>query len=126
MDCRASERRHAGADFDTIRSAILWDFVFILFYAPAVSTGALWARQQFHNPAATAVGTFLAVGGVVAGILDVVENMSMLGHLSGWGDWSGWITLAGTMAVPKFLLALGGLAYITAGIVLFFARQRGR
>jgi hypothetical protein len=112
-----------GADSDTIRSAILWDFAFILFYAIALSTGALWARQQFHSPAGAAVGTGVAIGGAVAGVLDVVENLSMLGYLNGWGEWSGWIALAGTMAVPKFLLALAGVVYIVAGMVLFLVHR---
>ena len=115
-----------GADFDTIRSAILWDFTFILLYALALSTGALWTRQQFHSPAGAAVGTVLAIGGVVAGLLDVVENLSMLGYLNGWGGWSGWIALAGAMAVPKFLLALAGLLYIVTGVVLFLVRRPSR
>lgn len=115
-----------GADFDTIRSAILWDFAFILFYALALSTGALWARQQFHSLAGATVGTVIAAGGVVAGVLDVIENLSMLGYVNGWGDWSGWIALAGTMAVPKFLLAMAGVLYIVTGIVLFLVRRRSR
>jgi len=115
-----------GADIDTIRSAILWDFVFIFFYALALSAGALWARRQFHSSVGIAFGTVVAVGGVVAGIFDVVENMSMLGYLNGWGDWSGWITLAGVTAVPKFLLALAGVVYICTGIVLFLVRRPSR
>ena len=50
----------------------------------------------------------------------------MLGYLNGWGDWSGWIALAGTMAVPKFLLALAGVLYIVTGVVLFLVRRRSR
>jgi len=115
-----------GADVDTIRSAILWDFAFIFFYALALSAGALWARMQFRSSVGIAVGTVVAIGGVVAGIFDVVENLSMLGYLSGWGGWSGWVALAGTMAVPKFLLALVGVVYIAAGIVLFIVRRLSR
>ncbi len=115
-----------GADVDTIRSAILWDFAFIFFYALALSAGALWARRQFRSSVGIAVGTVVAIGGVVAGIFDVVENLSMLGYLNSWGDWSGWIALAGTMAVPKFLLALVGVVYIAAGIVLFIVRRPSR
>jgi hypothetical protein len=113
-----------GADVGTIRSAILWDFVFIFFYALALSTGALWARRQFRSSVGIAVGTVVAFGGVAAGIFDVVENLSMLGYLNGWGDWSSWITLAGTMAVPKFVLAFSGVVYIVAGIVLSLVRRR--
>jgi hypothetical protein len=112
-----------GANVGTIRSAILWDFVFILLYALAIFTGALWARRQFCSSVGIAVGTVVAFGGVAAGIFDVVENLSMLGYLSGW---SGWIALAGTMAVPKFLLALAGVVYIAAGLVLLAVRRPSR
>ena len=115
-----------GANLDTIRSAILWDFASILFYALALSTGALWARQQFHSLDGATVGTVVAAGGGVAGLLDVVENLSMLGYVNGWGDWSGWIALAGATAVPKFLLATAGVLYIVTGIVLFLVRRRSR
>lgn len=115
-----------GADVDTIRSAILWDFAFIFFYALALSAGALWARGQFRSSVGIAVGTVVAVGGVVAGLFDVVENVSMLGYLNSWGDWSGWITLAGVTAVPKFLLALAGVLYVISGIVLFLVRRTSR
>lgn len=115
-----------GADVGTIRSAILWDFAFIFFYALALFAGALWARRQFRSPPAAAMGSVVAIGGVVAGLLDVVENLSMLGYLNSWGDWDGWITLAGVMAVPKFLLALAGVLYVISGIALFLVHPRGR
>ena len=86
----------------------------------------MWARQQFHSSAGAALGTAVAVGGVVARILDVVENLSMLGYLNGWRDWSGWTALPGTTAVPKFLLALAGVVYIVTGMLLFLVRRRSR
>lgn len=115
-----------GADIGAVRSAILWDFAFIVLYAVALSTGALWARRQFRNPAGAAVGAVVAVGGIAAGIFDVVENLSMLGYLDDWGSWNGWIALAGAMAVPKFLLALTGVLYLSTGIVLSLVHRRSR
>ena len=111
------------ADLDAIRSAVLWDFAFIFFYALALSTGALWARRQFRGRSAAAVGTGIAIGGVAAGLFDIVENLSMLGYLEGWGGWGGWIGLAGTTAIPKFLLAAAGVVYIAAGVMLFVVRR---
>jgi hypothetical protein len=114
-----------GANFDTIRSAILWDFVFIFFYALALSTGALWARHQFEGAVGCGLGIVVAIGGVVAGVFDIVENLSMLGYLSGWGKWSGWIAMAGVVAVPKFVLAAIGVVYVATGIVLMLRNRRG-
>ena len=114
------------ADLDSIRSAILWDFVFIFFYAVALSTGALWARHQFAGAVGYGLGIVVAVGGVVAGVFDIVENLSMLGYINRWAEWSGWIALAGVAAVPKFVLALAGVLYVVTGMVLFLVRRRSR
>jgi hypothetical protein len=114
-----------GADVDSIRSAILWDFVFIFFYALALSTGALWARHQFEGAVGYGFGIVVAIGGVVAGAFDIVENLSMLGYINRWAEWSGWIALAGATAVPKFVLAAIGVVYVATGIALKLRNRPG-
>ena len=105
----------ANTDVDTIRLAIYWDFVFILFYALALSTGSLWARRQFADGFGSSIGIPVACGALVAAALDIVENVSMLGYLNGWGDWTGWIPVARAMAIPKFLLVFVSIAYVLIG-----------
>ena len=106
----------AGMDLASIRLAIYWDFAFMFFYALALCTGSLWARRQFGNGFGSRIGVLVAIGATLAGVFDVVENLSMLGYLNGWWDWSGWIPLAEVMAVLKFLLVFASLAYILIGV----------
>ncbi|MEA3509967.1 MAG: hypothetical protein U9R51_00890, partial [Actinomycetota bacterium] len=91
-----------GVDLGVVRMAILWDFLFILFYAPALFFGSLWARRQFAGDFARRVGTVIAIGGLIAGALDLVENVAMLAYLRDPGGWGGWNPLAAAMAIPKF------------------------
>ncbi len=113
----------AATEPATIRSAIYWDFAFIIFYVLALCTGSVWTRQQFRDGFGSRIGVPIAAGAVVAGMLDIVENLSMLGYLYGWGDWSGWIPLAKAMAIPKFLLVFISITYVLIGITTWAFRS---
>jgi hypothetical protein len=117
-----------GIDLGVVRVTILWDFLFIFFYAPALFFGSLWARRQFGGDFGRKAGTVIAAGGLVAGALDLVENVAMLAYLRDPSGWGGWNPLAAAMAIPKFVLALVGVVYILLGIVLAIGRRftRGR
>jgi hypothetical protein len=108
----------AGAELSVIRTAIVTDFLFIATYAPALFFGSLWASRRFNQGLWRSVGPAVAVGGLVAGGLDVIENLAMLGYLNDWGGWQGWPTLSAAMAVPKFILVLIAIAYVVVGIVV--------
>ena len=105
-----------GADLDAVRAAILWDFLFIFFYAPALFFGSLWARRQFSADLGRRAGTVIAAGGLIAGTLDLVENVAMLAYLRDPGAWGGWNLLSTVMAIPKFILAFVAVVYILLGI----------
>ena len=60
----------------------------------------------------------IAAGGLIAGALDMVENVAMLAYLRDPGAWGGWNLLAAATAIPKFLLALVAVVYILSGITL--------
>ncbi len=112
-----------GVDLSVIRTAILWDFLFILFYAPALFLGSLWARRQFVGEPGRKAGTVIAAGGLAAGVLDMIENVAMLGYLDGR---TAWIPLSAAMAIPKFILAFVAIVYIVVGIVLAIGRRATR
>ena len=109
-----------GIDPGIVRAAIMWDFLFIIFYTPALFFGSLWARRQFSGDLGRRAGTVIAAGGLVAGALDMIENVAMLAYLGGW---SAWIPLSAFMAIPKFALAFVAIVYILTGAVLG-ARRR--
>jgi hypothetical protein len=115
-----------GADLDVVRMAIAWDFLFIFFYAPALFFGSLWARRQFIGDFARRAGTVIAAGGLIAGVLDMVENVAMVAYLRDPGGWGGWNPLAAAMAIPKFVLALVAIVYTLSGIVLVVVHRLRR
>jgi len=107
----------SGADLSVIRTAIVTDFLFIVTYAPALFFGSLWASRRFNHGLWRTIGPAVAFGVLVAGGLDIVENLAMLGYLNGWAGWQGWPMLSAVMAVPKFILAFIALVYVVVGIV---------
>jgi hypothetical protein len=110
-----------GADLDAVRATILWDFVFLVLYAAALSLGSLWASGVFTSERLRQAGPYVAIGALAAGIFDIVENLAMLGYLNGWFGLSGWPMVAGLMATPKFLLVLIAIVYILMGIAVSVA-----
>ncbi len=117
-----------GVDLGVVRAAIVWDFLFIFFYTPALFFGSLWARRQFRGDFGRRAGAVIAAGGLVAGALDLIENVAMLAYLRDPNGWGGWNPLAAAMAIPKFVLALVAVVYVLVGIVLAVGRRftRGR
>ncbi len=109
-----------NADAAIIRSAIVWDFLFIVLYVLALTTGALWASAQFVSGVMQRAGVAVAFGAVAAGLFDVVENASMLAFVNGN---EGWIALARVMAIPKFLLSLIAILYILGGVTALVVRR---
>lgn len=107
----------AGADLDAVNATILWDFVFLVLYSAALFLGSLWASEVFGGDRMKRVGRWIAYGAVYAGILDVIENFAMLAYVNGWSEFSGWLAIAGVMAIPKFLLVAIAIVYVTMGIV---------
>lgn len=110
-------------DLGPIRSAIYWDFAFLVFYGLALCAGSLWAGRQFRPGLGAKLGPPIATGAALAATLDIVENLSMLGYLNAWGGWFGWTPLARTVAIPKFMLVFISIAYVLAGIGIWALRS---
>jgi hypothetical protein len=115
---QGAEAALAGADLDAVRATIVWDFVFLVLYASALYLGSLWASGVFTNERLRQAGHFIAVGALAAGAFDAIENLAMLGFLNGWFSFSGWPTVAGLMAVPKFILVTVAVVYVLMGIAV--------
>ncbi len=103
-----------GFDPALVRASIVWDFLFLLTYAPALALGGWWARSSLRDPWARKATAAIAIGGGLAGLLDAVENLAMLGHLDGWG---GGYPLASLMAAPKFVLVGLATVLVLLGLV---------
>ena len=116
----------AGADLDAVNATTLWDFVFLVLYSAALFLGSLWASEVFAGDRLRRAGRWIAFGAVYAGILDVIENLAMLSYVNGWSEFSGWLAIAGVMAIPKFLLVFVAIVYVMMGIVTAIAHRVSR
>jgi hypothetical protein len=95
------------------------DFAFILVYAPWMYLAVAWAQHQWRGvwPAAAWVGWFLAFGQLVAGTLDVVEDVLLLQILGRSDPGTARPRWAARAARLKFSLLGAGLLYLAAGLV---------
>jgi hypothetical protein len=112
----------AGGMTGRARTNIWIDFLFIPFYAMLFYTlcGSISVRMQGF-PAK--LGIFMAFGALVAGLLDVLENIFMLIALQGhYGGFSAMAT--SLLAGAKFLLlALAALYVIPLGLRLLVIKM---
>lgn len=121
-----ADKALAGADLDAVRATILWDFVFLALYASALYLGSLWASSQFAADRLRRAGPYIAIGALLAGVFDFIENVAMLGYINGWPGDSALLMVAGLMASLKFVLVIVAIVYIVMGIVVAVSRRVGR
>jgi hypothetical protein len=95
------------------------DFLYIAVYVLGIGLGCLLASGALLTrkwPLAS-YGIILAWGLVLAGLLDVIENVALLVILFG-GAASPWPQIAAVCAGPKFLLVFLGLVFVFFGGVV--------
>ncbi|MDB4894240.1 MAG: hypothetical protein JWN15_502, partial [Firmicutes bacterium] len=93
-------------------------FVFILGYAPLLSLGALMAGDALSAswPLAAPVGVLVAWGQLIAGLLDMVENVALMRTvLSPKDDLAP--RVARGCARGKFSLITLGVTFISLGLI---------
>ena len=97
------------------------DFIFLFFYSIFLFLASKAISRSFGGLFGRA-GKFIAKGAILAGLLDIIENIGMLLTLSGKG--SDTIALCTTIcSVIKWALALLAVLYvITAGVALLRSR----
>ena len=109
---------NAWASLDNIVAAKLntWlDFLFLFFYSLFLFFACKKIAGTFHGTVAKA-GQLIAKGALVAGFLDILENMGMLIALN--GHISGSIALCTTfVSVIKWVLAIMALLYVLTGVI---------
>ena len=98
-----------------------FDFLFILAYMTSIGLACTWAGEVLRGRGwpLGSLGTLLAWGVCLAGVLDGIENVGLTTMLLGTLS-SPWPQLAAACAAGKFLLialallyaAIGGLAWV--------------
>lgn len=109
---------NAWASLDNIVAAKLntWlDFLFLFFYSLFLFFACKKIAGTFHGMVAKS-GQLIAKGALVAGFLDILENIGMLIALN--GHISGSIAFCTTfVSVIKWVLAIMALLYVLTGVI---------
>ncbi len=98
-----------------------WDFVFLFFYAGFLFIACKKIAATFNGPVARA-GNIIAKAAILAGILDILENIGMFitlhGHTSS-------VVAFGTtfISVIKWLLAIIAVLYVLTGLLVLAYRK---
>lgn len=100
------------------------DYLFIILYSATIAAACVWAAGMWgeHAKALGRLGVVLAWSQLAAALMDAIENAALLGMLLGRPA-SPWPQLAAFCATAKFGLVLLGLAYSTAGVILWVIRK---
>ena len=105
------------------------DYLFMVAYAGAIGLGCvlIGGRLVSRRRRLGALGGLLAWGLIAAGLLDALENISLIQTLLGSTE-TFWPPIARWSATGKFLLIGLGLLYvlIAGGVALFTGKSSGR
>ncbi|WP_109508348.1 hypothetical protein [Nocardioides speluncae] len=105
---------------DAFTSAVHQDFWFIPAYVLLLALIAFWAGAYFRLPAMRRARKYVVIAVVVAGALDVVENILML---NAGGSDRPWL-FAAVCAWAKFALLLVAIGYALAGAFAWWSTPR--
>ena len=109
---------------DNVLAAIVntWlDFIFLFFYSLFLNKACRMIAAKFNRFFSVA-GGLVATGALIAGLLDVLENIGMLTSLNGHIS-NAVSLLTFVFSITKWTLALGSVLYIlVAGSMLLFKK----
>ena len=113
-----------NADIDNIAAAktnTYWDFLFLFFYAGFLFLACKKIASAIKGPVAKA-GNLIAKAALLAGFLDIIENIGMLLTLNGQD--SSTIAFGTTcISVIKWGLALIAVLYVLTGLLVLAYRK---
>ena len=103
------------------------DFLYIVAYASTISLGCVLVAQRWLDRSRwmAVFGVALSWAVLVAGLLDVIENVALIQVLLGSSSES-WPVLARWCAAGKFAIVGLGLAYVVIGGVVVWALTSAR
>jgi len=112
----------AGLDNIAVAKAnTYWDFLFLFFYAGFLFMACKKIALKIKGPVSKA-GNLIAKGALLAGFLDILENVGMLLTLSNQG--SATIAFATTfVSVIKWGLAIIAVLYVLTGVLALAFRR---
>jgi hypothetical protein len=91
--------------------SIYIDFIFIIIYCLAISTGCRFASVLTKNTILVKAGIFFSYLIFAAGVFDVIENLAMMKSLQQAVTHAN-VSLAYKMAISKFSIVLTSLFFI--------------
>lgn len=113
-----------GQNIEVARKIIFLDFIFIFFYSWLFYTlcGNIAVRQQ--DQVWGRLGVMLAIGSMVAALMDIFENIIMLFTLR--GHYTSFSLLATTIlaSLKFFLIGLACIYTLIGALILFVRRIR--
>jgi hypothetical protein len=113
---------------DNVLAAIVntWlDFIFLLFYSLFLYQACRMLSLK-HTRLLSTAGHFIAKGALIAGLLDVFENIGMLLTLNGYIS-NTVALLTFLFSIVKWLLVLAAVLYILiAGLWLLYGKVLGK
>jgi hypothetical protein len=98
-----------------------WDFLFLFFYAGFLFLACKKIASKISGPVSKA-GNHIAKGALLAGFLDIIENIGMLLTLCNQGSYA--IAFVTTfVSVIKWGLALIAVLYVLTGVIALAFRK---
>jgi hypothetical protein len=104
---------------DAARASLGWDLPFVATYASALALGSVAAGAVLTDRGwpLGAASRRVAPLALLAGVLDVIEDVGLFREVFADDTRQPWPTLACSCAVPKFLLALAAGVYVAYGLL---------
>jgi len=107
----------------TVVNNILIDFLFIPSYALFLSLGCRQLAMSTNNAEMIKVGHITAKGVWLAALLDVIENLLMLGSIEGYYSTSS-LVLTRWVAIIKFLLVAIAILFLLTGSIYYLVKKK--
>ena len=106
-------------DLGLFITANLADYLFILFYGLFFFSAARLISWNYKRGLPSSIGLTLAWVGVIAAILDGIENVFILSMAANPVGFAGWLAIAhSSFALAKFLFMYVAMAWTMVGFVV--------
>ncbi|MFW9802478.1 MAG: hypothetical protein ACFFFC_07495 [Candidatus Thorarchaeota archaeon] len=106
-------------DMGLFITANLADYLFMLFYGIFFFSAARLISWNYKSGLPKRIGLSLAWVGVIAAVLDGIENVFLLSMTADPAGFAGWLAIAhSSFALAKFLFMYAAMAWLMVGFVV--------